>query len=703
MKLKSNNLLIAFIVMLSTGLSQMISSPVQAMAVQTDVYHPTEDTYVRGNAANTAYGSSEELVVKLKGVSEGSNTNRVALLKFDFGSLEGQAVEQATLRLYATKADDSSGELDTREFKLFGISHDSWTEEEATWNNAPHVGGEEIGIFSVSEKNIPQWYEVDITEYINSQMDAKQVSFRLECITPHAKSMVYFASNDANENKPELVLHSAASEPTNTAPAATDISIGGTAKVGGALTGNYTFTDPDGDEEGTSVYKWMMADAEDGEYSAIEGATEKTLLLAPAHAGKFIRFEVTPVDEKGLAGETAKSAIIMIEAADQNGVYHPTIDTYVQGNSSASKKNEKELVVKLKGANEAANTNRVALMKFDYSNFAGHAVKQAVIRLYATDADTLETRDLVLFGIPYDSWQEDIASLGDIPIESAKEIRKFSVSRSEIPKWYEIDVTDYINSQMDAKQVSFKLDSTTADEKSKVSFASNEADNHKPELLLYSFDSEPENAAPAATDVIISGLAKVGETLTGVYAFTDPDGDKEGASVYRWLMADAEDGEYTVIEGAREKTLLLTSSHADKFIRFEVTPVDDKGLAGKSERSTIKIEALNKEKDFTVEASFNLEALEPNKSLIAHVTAVNHSNHAQDVLVIVALYDQDGTMINVSYSSKNVLAGENDKIIAGFKLPGNIDNYIVKVFVWEGTDIESSNMTPISNIAALST
>ena len=80
--------------------------------------------------------------------------------------------------------------------------------------------------------------------------------------------------------------------------------------------------------------------------------------------------------------------------------------------------------------------------------------------------------------------------------------------------------------------------------------------------------------APIAADVSIKGNAVAGQTITGSYRFIDYNGDEEGVSQYAWLIGDAENGSgFTVIEGATEKDLLVTQEMADKFIRFEVTPV----------------------------------------------------------------------------------------------------------------------------------
>ena len=83
----------------------------------------------------------------------------------------------------------------------------------------------------------------------------------------------------------------------------------------------------------------------------------------------------------------------------------------------------------------------------------------------------------------------------------------------------------------------------------------------------------PLLTAPSAINVAISGTAKVGNTLTGNYTFSDINGDAEGISIFKWLRSDSLNGTYTVIPGANSKTYTLTNSDEGKYIMFCVTPI----------------------------------------------------------------------------------------------------------------------------------
>jgi PKD repeat protein len=79
----------------------------------------------------------------------------------------------------------------------------------------------------------------------------------------------------------------------NTPPIATNVNITGTARVGELLTGNYTYSDAEGDLEGISTFRWLRDDI------AIAGATAQTYTLVAADEGTMIKFEVTPIAQTG--------------------------------------------------------------------------------------------------------------------------------------------------------------------------------------------------------------------------------------------------------------------------------------------------------------------------------------------------------------------------------------------------------------------
>ncbi|MFD2329537.1 dockerin type I domain-containing protein [Cohnella sp. GCM10020058] len=83
----------------------------------------------------------------------------------------------------------------------------------------------------------------------------------------------------------------------------------------------------------------------------------------------------------------------------------------------------------------------------------------------------------------------------------------------------------------------------------------------------------PDNEAPTASSVSFTGSLKVGNTLTGTYAYADAESDAELGTAFKWYTAnDAAGAGKTAIAGATSSTLALTSAQANKYIIFEVTP-----------------------------------------------------------------------------------------------------------------------------------
>lgn len=93
--------------------------------------------------------------------------------------------------------------------------------------------------------------------------------------------------------------------PPNTAPVASSVAFTGTETVGETLTRTYSYSDADGDSEGSSTTQWYRADDGSGtNEAAISGATSSTYTLVSADEGKFIRVGVTPVAATGTSPGT---------------------------------------------------------------------------------------------------------------------------------------------------------------------------------------------------------------------------------------------------------------------------------------------------------------------------------------------------------------------------------------------------------------
>lgn len=90
-------------------------------------------------------------------------------------------------------------------------------------------------------------------------------------------------------------------------PSASNVRITGDFRVTGVLSGSYDYSHPSEISQGYTVLKWYQAEAEDGEYQPIAGATGTSYSLKDTEAGKYIKLQVTPIDITGIAGEAVWS------------------------------------------------------------------------------------------------------------------------------------------------------------------------------------------------------------------------------------------------------------------------------------------------------------------------------------------------------------------------------------------------------------
>lgn len=107
---------------------------------------------------------------------------------------------------------------------------------------------------------------------------------------------------------------------TNFTPVASSVNVGGTPlDVGVTLTGSYTYSDSDGDAQGTSTFQWFRSDNNSGlNKTAIPSATGLTYTLTSSDLTKYITFQVTPVAVTGSSpGTTVESSYYGPIAANQ--------------------------------------------------------------------------------------------------------------------------------------------------------------------------------------------------------------------------------------------------------------------------------------------------------------------------------------------------------------------------------------------------
>jgi hypothetical protein len=157
------------------------------------------DGYVRGGTyAATSFGSTAEIITKF---SADANYLREGYMKLDIGAV--QARDTVTLRLYGNLSDTRAASVTTR---IYGVSNTSWAESTLTYNTRPTAETTVRGTIVVSGTT-GQWYQVDLTSYVQQQRAAGQTTIAIALKNPD-DTLPYatFRSRQSSANKPELVI-----------------------------------------------------------------------------------------------------------------------------------------------------------------------------------------------------------------------------------------------------------------------------------------------------------------------------------------------------------------------------------------------------------------------------------------------------------------------------------------------------------------
>ena len=103
----------------------------------------------------------------------------------------------------------------------------------------------------------------------------------------------------------ELVIPMSGNAFINTPPIAEDVLLYGPPVYLQSLVGNYSYSDPDGDEEGSTQKRWYRI--VEGDPVEITGANDISYQIQESDIGHQIAFGVTPKDSWGMPGELALS------------------------------------------------------------------------------------------------------------------------------------------------------------------------------------------------------------------------------------------------------------------------------------------------------------------------------------------------------------------------------------------------------------
>ncbi|HNP37028.1 MAG TPA: FG-GAP-like repeat-containing protein, partial [Woeseiaceae bacterium] len=387
-------------------------------------------------------------------------------------------------------------------------------------------------------------------------------------------------------------------------PVASGVTISGNPAVGSPLTGNYAYSDADGDAEGGSVYRWYRYDATFCFFRVAELASTRDYTPTGADQGSCLSFEVTPVSQSGPPEERTGAAVESAKTskiAAQN--FPPTASNVTISGTT-------EVGYQLTGNYSYSDVNGDAQGASTFRWLRnGAPIAGATLSTYtlvAADQGTSIVFEVTPVALTGASPGAPVQSQGVGPIKAANtppvasgvtiagtlEVG-FTLTGSyayndadgdaqgnSLFRWLRNDVpitgattTQYVLAQADINtRIRFEVTPVA------VSGLS-------PGVAVQSAPSEPirpANTAPVASGVTITGSGVIGATLTGNYVYSDADGDVEGASQYRWLRNNA------AIAGATTRNYAVVAPDVGANLQFEVTPVAATGVTpGAAVRSPV--------------------------------------------------------------------------------------------------------------------
>lgn len=219
------------------------------------------------------------------------------------GLLSGTPTEAGYFEFVIKVEDDSLLKLSsTRTYTIIIYSTNTAQSIANSINSTPEPIKLLPGDTSITLPDVPADYRITI-ESVNP---GGIIDLTTGAITPPASDTtvvlvlritnIFSASDTAVTSEINIAVPSASS---NKAPVASNVTVSGMTQAGSVLNGSYTYSDPEGDSEGTTKLKWYRGNKEDGSGRILAAEGSNTYTIVEADAGMYMFFEVTPVAQTG--------------------------------------------------------------------------------------------------------------------------------------------------------------------------------------------------------------------------------------------------------------------------------------------------------------------------------------------------------------------------------------------------------------------
>ncbi|MDO4562876.1 MAG: BNR-4 repeat-containing protein [Clostridia bacterium] len=389
-----------------------------------------EDAFTQENDPDAAYGalSSDTIITSDNKGLKPAVTKRDVYLKFDLSSYTLPTLTSAKIRLHINDVANSAD----RTLSIYAVDGE-WSEKTITFNNAPAAAAEPFTTYlQVREKENNFWITIDITEYMNANLDKKSVSFKITSDTGATK----MASKET-ENAPSLELSYESAD--TLAPVTVKfvneqgIEIARSILLQGILTGEYEYT-PSLPE--TITYQGT-------DYALIREKSTLKINVEENAENTIIAYYEDPI--KVPEGVIKK----LLTVSEDAYIEEKSPDDIMQNEDA-----ETITVSNDKGLG-AAWSRRDAFLRFDMSELPIAYITAARVVGYVTSATNTGERIIDFYAIEDTPWSEDTITWTNAPIAVGESIASYVVQSGTQGQWFSADVTEFLRTQGD--NVSFRV------------------------------------------------------------------------------------------------------------------------------------------------------------------------------------------------------------------------------------------------------
>jgi hypothetical protein len=383
-------------------------------------------------------------------------------------------------------------------------------------------------------------------------------------------------------------------EVLNTAPNATVNDISGIRQINQTLSVTVNYTDLEEDPEGASEYRWYRSPVRTGAYSEIAGANSLNYTVTLSDKDHFLYFEVIPVAASGISpGIPAYSDTVQVVNTIPSATVTGIAGVFRINETLTANVNYSDLENDPQGASEY-RWYRSSVRTGPYSQIPGansvnytltlaekdHFLYFEVIPVAASGAspgnpaysDTLQVENTMPTAI--------VTGITGTPL--INETLTANVNYSDLEndpqgasqyRWYRSTALTGPYSQIPgANSVNYTLTLSDRDQFLYFEVIPVASAGVSPGNPAHSDTLQVGNTVPTATITSITGIPRIGQTITVSVNYSDREDDPQGASQYRWYRGATRAGIYSQIPGANGLSYVISLADKDHYLYFEVVP-----------------------------------------------------------------------------------------------------------------------------------